>query len=88
VLGHTRAGGPVHADGVHLVVEGDGAVLFGQADNALDRADGAAHGVDGFEGDDLGRIEGQSRQLGLEVDQVIVLEDDLAGLGMLDALDH
>jgi hypothetical protein len=88
VLGNTGAVGAVHTDGVDFVQKGDGAVLVGEIANGLDGADGAAHAVDGLEGDDLGDVQREGSQLGLEVLDIIVLEDNLLCARMADALDH
>jgi hypothetical protein len=88
VLSDTSTGGSVHADGVNFIKEGDGAVLLSEVADLADGSDGAGHGVDRLEGDDLGRLEGKSSELGLEVDEVVVLEDDLGSLAVAHALDH
>ena len=88
VFGDAGAVWAVHADGVDFVEEGDGAVFVCQVADGFDGADGAAHAVDGFEGDDFGDVEGEGRKLGFEVDQVVVFEDDLFGARVADPLDH
>ncbi len=67
VFGDTGATRAVHADSVDFVEESDGAVLLSKLDGLLDRTNGTAHGVDRFESDDLGHIDGDSLKLGLEI---------------------
>jgi len=88
VFGDAGAVWSVHAYRVHFVEEGGGAVLFGQVAYLGDRADGAAHAVDGFEGNDLGNVDGERGEFGLEIGDVVVLEDHLLGARVPDALDH
>ena len=88
VFGDAGAVRSVHADGVHFVEEGDGAVFLGQVADLRDGADGAAHTVDGFEGDDLGGVSRERGELGFEVGDVVVLEDNLLRSGVSDSLDH
>lgn len=88
VLSDTGTGGSVHADSVNLIEEGDGAVLLSEVADFADRSDGAGHGVNRLESDDLGRFKGESGELGLEVDKVVVLEDDLGSLAVAHALNH
>lgn len=88
VLSDTSASRSVHADGVHLVEEGDSAVLLGEVADLADGTDRSRHRVDRLEGDDLGRLEGESSELGLEVDEVVVLEDDLGRLAVTHSLNH
>lgn len=59
MLGHTRSSRSVHPDGVYLVEEGDGPVLFGEVADLLDRSDATAHRVDRLERDDLRLIFGE-----------------------------
>ncbi|KHQ52584.1 hypothetical protein OA50_03059 [Mameliella alba] len=87
-LGDAAAARTVKPHGVHLVEIGHGAVAFRHLDDLGHRADVAIHRVDGFEGDDLGRVGGQRRQLAVQVLGVVVFPDHLAGAGMADALDH
>lgn len=58
VFGDTSSRRSIHADGVHLVQECDGAVFVGQIANLLNGSNRAAHRVDRLEGDNLGRVEG------------------------------
>lgn len=88
VLGHTGTVRAVHADGVDLIQEGDGAVLFGKRANVVDLADGAGHGVDGLKGNDLGDRRVQSLEELFEMGGVVVSEDHLLDTRVLDALDH
>lgn len=88
VLGDTGTVRAVHANGMNLVEEGDGAILFGKAANVVDLADGARHRVDGLKGNDFrdGGIEGLEKLL--EMSGVVVAEDHLFDAGVFDALDH
>lgn len=88
VLGNTGTVRAVHADGVDLVEEGDGAILFGKAANVVDLADGAGHRVDGLKGNDFRDrgIEGLEELL--EMGGIVVAEDHLFDTRVFDALDH
>lgn len=88
VLRDTSAARTVHTDGVDFVQEGDGAVLFGEVDNLANRADGAAHGVNGLKGNDLGRSRVNGLQKLLKMGHVVMAENLLLRVGMADALDH
>jgi hypothetical protein len=85
VFGDSSTGWPVHADGVDLVEERDRSVLVGEIADGLDGSDTAAHRVDGLEGDHLGGLEGERRELGLEVNEIVVLEDHLGRARVTDA---
>lgn len=88
VFGDTGSSGSVHSNGMDLIQERDGAVLFGQVADLADGSDAAAHGVDALESDDLGGVLGEHAQLRLEVLEVVVPEDDLGRAGVTNALDH
>lgn len=78
----------IHADGVDFIEEGDSTVLVGEVADLFDGPNGAAHRVHALESDDLGLVLGVLLQLGLKVLEVVVLEDDLLGAAMANALDH
>lgn len=88
VFGDPSSSGTVHPDGMNLVQKGQRAVLVGEVTNLFDRSHAPAHRVDGLESDDLGSLLGDRLQLGLEVGDVVVLEDDLFRTRMPDPLDH
>jgi len=88
VFGDAGAVGSVHADGVDFVEEGDGAVFVGEVADLGDGADGAAHAVDAFEGDDFGDGAGEGGEFGFEVGEVVVFEDELFSARVADSLDH
>ena len=52
---------------MHLVEVGHGAVFLGDAGEFTDGGDVAAHRIDAFEGDDLGRVRRALRQLAVEI---------------------
>ena len=70
--------GSVHSDGVDLVEKGNGAIFGGEVADLGDGADGAAHGVDRFEGDDFGSGGRDGGEFGFEIVEVVVREDELA----------
>lgn len=88
VLSNTCTARTIHANGVNLVEESDGAVTLGEVADLCDRTDGTAHAVNRLESDDLGGIDGDRLKLCLEIGHVVVLEDHLASAAMLDTLDH
>lgn len=88
MLGNTSSAGAVHADSVDFVQKGNGAILVGKVANGFNGANGAAHAVDGLKGDNLGHVQRQGGELGLEVGNIVVLEDDLLCAGVSDALNH
>ena len=73
---------------MYLVQESQGTVTFCQVANLLDRSNAAAHGIDRLESDNLGGFLGVLLELGFEVLEVVVLEDDLLGTRVTDTLDH
>ena len=87
-LGDAAATRTVHADGVHLVEIGHGAILVGEIADFLDRRDIAVHRIDGLEGDHLRRLGIGSGKLGFQILQVIVAPDHPVALGIADPLDH
>ena len=88
VLSDAGAVRAVHANCVDFVEEGDGTVFVGEVADFGDGADGAAHAVDGFEGNDFRAGGGQGSEFGFEVGKVVVLEDHFFGAAVSDALDH
>lgn len=88
VLGDTGTVRAVHADGVDFVEKSDGAILFGEAADVVDFADGARHGVDCLEGDDFGDRWVEGLEELLEMGGIVVAEDHLFDTRVLDALDH
>jgi hypothetical protein len=87
-LGHAAAARAVHADRVHLVQIGHGAILLGEVANALDRRYVAVHRIEALEHDQLGlRRIGGLEQL-FQVPHVVVPEDLLLTSGLAHALDH
>ena len=87
-LGHAGAALAVHADRMHLVEVGEGAVAMREVADLADRRDVAVHRIDRFEGDDLGRRGIGRRQELLEMAEVVVPEDLAHRTGMADAGDH
>jgi hypothetical protein len=73
---------------MNFVEESDGTILVGKIANALDRSDTTTHRVNALESDNLWRIDGDFGKLRLEVGEIVVLEDDLLGARVADALDH
>ena len=67
---------------------GDGAIALRHLDDLGDRRDVPFHGVDGFEGDELGCIRVGLRQQLAEVLSVVMAEDPFLRPRMTDALDH
>jgi hypothetical protein len=88
VLGYTSATWTVHADGVDFIKESNGSVLFSKVADSLDGGDTAAHGVDRLESDNLGSFLGNLLELGLKIDEIVVLPNDLLGLGVRNTLNH
>ena len=74
-LGHARAAGAVHADGMDLVEIGERAVAVGEVADLVDRRDVAVHRVDQFERHDLGRRRIGCLQQLLEMGEIVVAED-------------
>ena len=86
-LGDAAAAPAVHADRVHLVDIGHGAVLIGEVADGVDRRDVAVHRIDALEDDELRPLAGRCQEL-LEMGEVVVAEDALVAAGLAHALDH
>ena len=72
----------------YLVKEGQSTVLVGQVADFFDGSDTAAHRVDALEGNDLGSFLRVLLQLGFQILQIVVLENDTFGAGVTHALNH
>ena len=88
VFSDTSTVGSVHADSMDFIEESQGAVLVSKVANLLNRTNAAAHAVDTFESDDLGRLGGQRSELVLQINQVIVLENHLLRARVSNTLNH
>ena len=73
---------------MHLVEVGQRAVFLGEIADRADRRHQPVHGVDRLEGDHLGPVAIDLRQLGLEVSQIVVAPDHLLAAAVADAGDH
>jgi hypothetical protein len=62
-LGDADAECPMHADRVHLVEIGYGAIALREIADGVDRRDVAVHGIDAFEADDVRPRAGGLQQL-------------------------
>ncbi len=87
-FGDAAAARPIHADRVHLVEVGHGAVCLGEVGDLPDRGDVAVHRIDRFEGDQLRPLRRRLLEQAFQVGEVVVAEDQLLGAGAPDALDH
>mmetsp|Transcript_30065 Transcript_30065/g.52801 ORF Transcript_30065/g.52801 Transcript_30065/m.52801 type:complete len:371 (+) Transcript_30065:301-1413(+) len=87
-LGHSAALLSVEAYSVHLIDEGQRAVLVCEVTDFFDGRYISVHGVNAFENDELVSTRVGRRQQVLEVLQVVVSEDVLGHPGVADALDH
>lgn len=83
-----RSLGSVEPDGMDFIHEGETSVLVGDVAELLQRRDVTSHGVDGFEGYDLGLPGIGLLQELLQVLHVIVAEHMLRNAAVADALDH
>ena len=73
---------------IYLVQESKGAVLLCQITNFLDGADTAAHGVNTFESNDLGCLLRVLFEFGLQILEVVMLEDNPFSTRVAHSLDH
>ena len=78
----------VEADGVDLVDKGESAEFVRHFAQLGQRTDGARHGVDRLEGDDLGHGRSHFGQELAEVSRIGVAEDVARDAAVADALDH
>lgn len=88
VLCNTSTGRAVHAYCMDFIEKSEGAVLVGQVADLLNGADGATHGVDRLESDNLGRLGRDRGEFGFQVFHIIMLEDHLLGARVTDSLNH
>lgn len=88
MLGNTCTVGSVKTNSVNLIQESESSVLFGKVANLRDRTNTATHGVDALEGDDLRCLLRVLRQLGFQILQVVVLENDSLCTGVSHTLNH
>lgn len=72
----------------NLVQERQRSVLVGQVTDGLDRSHTSTHRVHALKSDDFRGLLGVFGELGLEIDQIVVLPDLLLGSRVPDALDH
>src|SRR6266508_2155479 len=78
----------VHADRVHLVRIGHGAMALGQVANAVDRRHVAVHGIERLEHDQLRPPRPGSLQQLFKMRHVVVAENLLLALRLPHAFDH
>lgn len=87
-VGDAAAAIAVEADRMHFVQIGHGAVSVGQVADGMDRRDISVHGIDAFEGDQLGPLGGQALEQFLKMGQIVVTEYVALAAGLANALDH
>ena len=87
-LGNAGAARAIHADRMHFVEIGHGAVLFGEIADRADRRDIGIHRIDALEHDQLRpRGAGFFQQL-FEMREIVVAENLLLAAGLANAFDH
>ncbi len=86
-LANASAARAIHADRMHLVNIGHGAIALRQGGDFRDGRDIAAHRIEALEDDELRAIAGLDQQF-LEMREVIVAENLPLGARALHALDH
>jgi hypothetical protein len=87
-FGHTATARAVHANGMNLVEIGQRAKFFCKIAERLDRAEIAIHGIDRFEGDQLGRGGIIRLQQLPQMIDIVVTEHTLLPTVAADTLDH
>ena len=86
-LGDAGAARAIHADRVHLVEIGHGAVALGEIADGAYGGDIAIHGIDALEHDELRPVAGGAQQF-FEMGEVVMPEHHLVAPGLTHALYH
>ncbi len=87
-LADAAAARAVHADRVHLVDIGHGAIARGEIADAVHRRDVALHGIEAFEYDQLRPARLRRGQKLFEMRHVVVAENLPLGMRLTHAFDH